>query len=83
MISVFMNQIFTFLIGIFVLILGIPIGNLLARCTKDESKDGQKWFKLLVMIGLIGGVVGLIIGNDIVLFTFFFIAIVSSRSLKK
>ena len=72
-------------VGIFLSfdILGIPIGNFLAKITKEELKEGRKWFKLIVFISLIGGFVGLIIGNDILLFSFFFIAIVTSRSLKR
>ena len=70
------------LFGILVLILGIPIGNFLARVTKDELKQGKKWFKLIVVLSLILGLIGLIISNDILMFTFFFIAIVTSQSLK-
>ena len=71
------------LIGVIVLILGIPIGNLLAGYTKEELKDGRKWFNLLIFIGLIGGITGLIIGNDSLMFSFLFIAVVSSRSLRR
>lgn len=78
-----MAEILNILIGIIVLILGIPIGNLLAKYTKEELKDGRKWFKLLIFIGLIGGVIGLIIQNDALMFSFLFIAVVSSRSLRK
>ncbi|MBU1129421.1 MAG: hypothetical protein KJ949_02195 [Nanoarchaeota archaeon] len=78
-----MPEIFKLLFGIFVLILGVPIGDFLARVTKDELKQGKKWFKLIVVLSLIGGLIGLIISNDVLMFTFFFIAIVTSRSLKK
>ena len=71
------------IIGTFILILGIPIGNLLAGYTKEELKDGRKWFNLLIFIGLIGGITGLIIGNDSLMFSFLFIAVVSSRSLRR
>ena len=71
------------LMGIIVLLFGFPIGNYLAKVTKEELKSGQKWFKLIIIISLLGGFIGLIFGNDIVLFSFFFIAIVTSRSLKK
>ena len=71
------------IIGILVLILGIPIGNLLAKYTKEELKDGRKWFNLLIFIGLLGGVIGLIIGNDVLMFSFLFIAVVVSRSLRR
>jgi len=71
------------LIGVIVLALGIPIGNLLARYTKDEKKQGQGWFKSIIILSLIGGVIGLIINNDVLMFSLFFIAIVASRSLGK
>jgi formate hydrogenlyase subunit 3/multisubunit Na+/H+ antiporter MnhD subunit len=75
-----MNEMVQISIGVLILIIGIFIGNILANFTKDEKKQGQKWFRLLVLIGLIGGITGLIIRNDIIMFTFFFIAIVSSKS---
>ena len=76
-------QIINILVGILVLVLGFPIGSYLAKQTKEELKSGQKWFKLIIIVGLIGGAVGLIIGNDVLLFSFFFIAVVTSRGLKK
>ncbi len=77
-----MLEILKILIGIFILILGIPIGIFLAKNTKEELKQGQKYFIILTWLGLIGGLIGLIIGNDVLLFTMFFIAIVTSRSVK-
>lgn len=76
-----MQEIFKLLIGIAFLVLGYPIGILLARATKEELKAGRKWFRLIILISLAGGVIGLIIGSDVLLFSFFFIAIVTSRSL--
>ncbi len=46
-------------------------------------KSGRRWFGIIIIVSLIGGVIGLILGNDILMFSFFFIAIVTSRSLKK
>ncbi len=77
-----MEQIIKILIGIGILLLGIPIGSYLAKITKEELKKGQKWFKLIVIISLIGAVVSLFLTNDVLLFSFLFIAIVTSRSLK-
>tara|TARA_Y100000310_G_C20464024_1_gene706720 strand:+ start:152 stop:391 length:240 start_codon:yes stop_codon:yes gene_type:complete len=76
-----MKEIFTLLIGLAVLIAGIPIGNFLAKHTKEELKQGRKWFRIIVVLGLVGGVVGLIMRNDPLFFTSLFIAIVTSRSL--
>lgn len=77
-----MQEIFKLLIGIGVLILGIPIGSILAKYTKEELKDGKKWFKLIILLSLIGGIIFLIFRNDSLMFTLFFIAIVTSRSLR-
>ena len=78
-----MQEIFKLLIGVLVLVLGFLIGNFLAKVTKDELKQGRKWFKLIVIISLVGGFIGLIISNDVLMFSFFFIAIITSRSLRK
>ncbi len=78
-----MAEALNLLIGFLVLILGIPLGNFLAKYTKEELKDGKLWFNLIILIGLIGSIIALIIGNDALMFSFLFIAIVSSRSLRK
>ncbi|MGY4884068.1 MAG: hypothetical protein ACP5NZ_00635 [Nanobdellota archaeon] len=77
-----MQEVFKIFIGIAILILGIPIGNILAKNTKEELKDGKKWFLLIIGICLIGSILNLIFLNDVLLFTFLFIAIVTSRSLR-
>jgi len=76
-----MQEIVKLIIGCLVLVIGYFIGIILARQTKDELKSGQKWFKLIIFISLIGGLIGLIIRNDVIMFGFFFIAVVTSRSL--
>ncbi|MCX6750509.1 MAG: hypothetical protein NTZ83_03555 [Candidatus Pacearchaeota archaeon] len=78
-----MQEIYKLLIGIAVLLLGIPIGNILAKNTKEELKDGRKWFLLLIALCFIGAILNLIFRNDALLFTFLFIAIVTSGSLGK
>jgi len=76
-----MQEIFKLLIGLVVLALGIPIGDFLKKLTLDEQKNGQKWFRLLISFSIAIGFYGLFTGNDWILFSFFFIAIVTSRSL--
>ena len=78
-----MSEAIKLLIGIGVLFLGFFLGGLLANRTKEELKAGQKWFKIIVILGLVGGVVGLVLGNDFIFFSFLFIAVVTSRSLKR
>ncbi len=78
-----MEQIYALLIGVAILALGVPIGNVLAKITKEELKHGKKYFKTLIILSLAGAIVFLILGNDALLFGLLFIAIVTSRSLKK
>ena len=77
-----MEEMIKLLIGIGMLVLGFFLGGFLAKKTKDELKSGQKWFRIIVILGLIGGVVGLVLGNDFLFFSFLFITVVTSRSLK-
>jgi len=71
------------LIGIIILLLGFPIGHYLAKITKEELRAGQKWFKLIVFVSILCAIASLIILNDVLLFAFLFMAIVTSRSLIK
>jgi len=78
-----MQEIIRLLIGIFVLILGFPIGIYLSKITSEELKSGQKWFKIIILISLVSSIISLILKNDLLLFSFLFIAIVTSMSLNK
>jgi len=78
-----MEEAIKFVIAIIVLALGIPIGGYLAKQTKEELRQGRLWFKLIIILSLIGAVLALILGNDALLFALLFIAIVTSRSLKR
>jgi len=70
-------------VGIAALLLGIPIGNILAMKTKEELRGGQKWFRIILGASLAGGLIGAVFKNDTLMFSFFFIAMVTSRSLRK
>ena len=78
-----MNEIIKFAVGIFILLLGFPIGSFLAKITKEELKSGQIWFKLIIILASIGTLISLFSRNDVLLFSFLFIGIVTSRSLLK
>ena len=78
-----MDETIRILLGILILLAGIPIGNFLAKITKEELSQGQIWFKLIVLMGFIGSIVSLILRNDVLFFTFLFIVIITSRSLKQ
>jgi hypothetical protein len=76
-------QLIQIVIGTFFLALGIPLGDLLARVTKEELKKGRVWFKLIIIFSFIGAIIFLILKNYTLLFIMLFTAIVASRSLKK
>ena len=78
-----MNEIVTLSIAIVFLVFGIPIGNFLAKITKEELKGRQGTFKWIIIASLLLGVVGLILKEDALMFSCFFIAIVTSRGLRK
>jgi len=78
-----MQEVFKLLIGVGVLAGGFPIGMFLAKKTKEELRQGKKWFRILAIIGLAVGVLGLLIKDDALMFSSFFTAIVTSASLKK
>ncbi len=78
-----MTETFNLITGMLALILGIPIGDFLAKHTKEELKAGKKWFKLIIVFSFAGSIISLIFRNDALLFSFLFMAIVTSRSLKE
>ena len=78
-----MEEVLRIVIGAIFILLGIPIGNFLAKITKEELKDGQPWFKAIITISLVGAIASVIYKNDLLFFSFLFIAIVTSKSLKR
>lgn len=71
-----------FFLGIIVLILGIPIGKFLAKISEEELESGKKWFKILILLSFIGAIISLVVKNDVLLFSFLFIVIVTNQGLK-
>ena len=49
-----MPQLINLFVGILILLLGIPIGNYLAKETKEELRQGQVWFKMIILLSLVG-----------------------------
>ncbi|MFA5953500.1 MAG: hypothetical protein WC812_02825 [Candidatus Pacearchaeota archaeon] len=68
-------------IGIVVLILGIPIGHFLAKATKEELNSRKNLFKIIIIFSLILSIICLIFQQDFLLFGFLFVAIVTSQNL--
>lgn len=77
-----MEELLKLTIGTFVLIMGIPIGKFLSRVTSEEMEMGRPWFKLIVGVSFISGIVCLFLREDFLMFSFFFMTIVTTQSLK-
>lgn len=78
-----MEEVLKIFIGIFFLALGFPLGKILAKKTKEELRERQTLFKVIIFSSLIAGFVSLFFRNDVLMFSFFFISIVVSGSLIK
>ncbi|MEK6875506.1 MAG: hypothetical protein AABX30_02385 [Nanoarchaeota archaeon] len=76
-----MEDVFKIAIGAVILVFGFYIGNFLARVTKEELKKNQKLFRWVIIFSLLVGFVVLFFMNDTIMFSSFFIAIVTSRCL--
>lgn len=80
-----MNTLQTILV-ILIALSGFPIGKFIASQTKEELESGKKWFKLIIvvcMIGLISGAI-LIKGENLILLSasLAFIFLIAVASLK-
>ena len=71
------------LLYVIILLLGIPVGYLIAWMSRDELIIGRNWFKALIGICLILGGYFFLVGNFVYALTLGFIIIVSLISLKK
>ena len=65
------------IIEIIILILALPAGYLIAWMAKDELKNGRKWFRILIILSIIGSIGAYLYGYNAIAFTMVFIFIVS------
>lgn len=68
---------------IIILVLGIPVGYLIAFLARDELKDGRIWFELIIFVSFIFGIVYYAKDESYVTMTCAFIGVVSLVSLWK
>jgi ABC-type Fe3+ transport system permease subunit len=71
------------ILEIVILLLAVPVGFFIAWLTKEELRMGRKWFRILIVVSLIGIIGFWIYGVSYVSWTFGFIGIVSTISLVK
>jgi ABC-type sugar transport system permease subunit len=79
----FKNYMLTNLLVVFTLLTAIPVGLLIAWLTKEELRDGQKWFRLIVLLSCAGSVAFLMLKNEIVALSLVYSAIVSYMSVRR
>ncbi|MFH1425364.1 MAG: hypothetical protein ABIG28_01375 [archaeon] len=70
-------------LNIILLLLAIPVGLLIAYLTSEELKDGQKYFKALIILSIIVGIWFFLTGQTYVTWTAAFIAISTFISILK
>jgi len=68
---------------VLILLTAIPAGLLVAWLTKEELRDGRKWFKAIIVASLAGCLVALFFKNYTIMLTLLYMAIATSMSLKK
>ncbi len=71
------------ILEIIILVLAFPAGYLVAWMARDELIAGRKWFKTLIIIGLVLGLFFAVKNYKISYILSFFIVIVSFISYKK
>lgn len=65
-----------------ILLLGIPLGRILRSFAgKDEIKTGQKYFKAIIALSILGIVISLIFQKMDLTFSFTFILVATRESL--
>ena len=68
---------------ILVLILSIPTGYLIAWLAQDELKEGRKYFRILMIVSLLVGILFWLLGERYIIYTSGFVFIVSLISFMK
>lgn len=71
------------LLQIILLLLAIPVGLLIANLTREELKDGKKYFKAIIVASIIVGIWFYLVGETYITWTAGFIIITTLVSLTK
>lgn len=80
-----MNEVIQILLYILLLAISTLSGFVIAKYTKDELKQGKKWFLALMLIGIFGALLSLLlkrIAEAILLFSIASIAFVSWKKAR-
>lgn len=71
------------ILEILILVLAVPIGILIAKLAEDELAAGKKYFRILIIVSLLGGIWFLFTRQEVLAWTAWFIFIVSFISYSK
>ncbi|OIO80417.1 hypothetical protein AUJ84_03595 [Candidatus Pacearchaeota archaeon CG1_02_32_132] len=71
------------ILNLLILFLGVPIGLLIAWLARDELKQGRKWFRIMIILSLLGGLWFWLIGRVYISLTWGFIFIIVLVALAK
>jgi len=70
-------EIINIILSVVILLLSIPIGFLIAHLTREELRQGRKWFLMIILICLIGLIITLFMSIYYLTLTFAFIIILT------
>ena len=68
---------------ILIILLGLPVGYLIAYLCKDELVDGRIWFKLIIVLSFVFGIVYYAKGEVYITWTLAFVSLVCLVSIYK
>lgn len=71
------------ILTILILLTAIPAGYLIAWMAKEELKPGKMWFKILVLGGILGAIIGVFLRQYVLALTFAYMALMAGISLIK
>lgn len=71
------------ILEIIALILSVPVGYLIAWLARDELVQGRKWFWVLIITAFVCAVIFYLRGEQYIVLTAAFVAVVSGISLWK
>ena len=77
-----MNEFIQIGFGVLSLIIAFFLGKFVASISKDELHMGHKWFETILLISFLGVISSAIFRNDALMFTFLFILVFTSRSVR-
>lgn len=68
-------------VEVLILLSAIPLGYWVSKLSDDELDSGRKWFRILIIGGVLSGIFFFLIGRDAEGFASIFISIFSLTSL--